>query len=407
MMQISRSIRLSVNSAQGCYQRIPVASNTNNRSTILWPRSNRYSHQQSTGSYSYTTTALRSDTSTDSDASATPPPPPPVSWTSSGGGIGLHNVRDRVMVSTRPPFTHATTTTSQSRTCTVIGAPMTYGQPYVGTDTSPNNLRHIGLIEKLQQLTWNVNDSGNLPFDEYIANAMKESDFETKRSEALQNFHGNAKNMFEIGIGTHHLAQLVASTLRESNAFPLILGGDHSIGIGSLAGILQVHPDVGVLWIDAHADINTPYITESGNMHGMPIGFLMDPIMERTYQQYRTTNANTTTKMTAHSSSNVPGFEWLQQNFKNRLAPNQLVYVGLRDVDIEERKLITSLGIQAYTMTDIDRTLFSVDHRPTCCDIIGTSNSATSFSCILRTWNWECHRNGTDTFERSTVALLV
>lgn len=239
----------------------------------------------------------------------------------------------------------------QSRACTVIGAPMTFGQPYVGTDTSPNNLRQIGLIEKLQLLSWNVSDAGNLPFDEYIANATSHPDTRSNYDNTLKNFHGNAKNMFEIGIGTHQLAQLVASTLRESKQFPLILGGDHSIGIGSLAGILDVHPDVGVLWIDAHADINTPYITESGNMHGMPIGFMMDPIMDRTLQQFQSANKNA-----MNASSAVPGFEWLHSTFQNRLQPEQLVYVGLRDVDIAERKLITSLGIQAYTMTDIDRT---------------------------------------------------
>jgi arginase len=243
--------------------------------------------------------------------------------------------------------------TLQSRACTVIGAPMTYGQPYVGTDTSPNNLRQIGLIEKLQLLSWSVNDYGNLPFGEYIENAANEPDSEVKRANALQGFHGNAKNMFEVGVGTHQLAQLVASTLRDSKQFPLILGGDHSIGIGSLAGILEVHPDVGVLWIDAHADINTPYITESGNMHGMPIGFIMDPILDRTFEQFKSTNKNIT--IPPDASSAVPGFEWLQSTFRNRLQPNQLVYVGLRDVDIAERKLITSLGIQAYTMTDIDR----------------------------------------------------
>ena len=301
--------------------------------TLAW---NRPSKDDSTA----TTTTTTSNTST----------------TITGGGIGLHNVRDQVLVSARsseqsqPP--HAAP--PPSRACTVIGVPMTYGQPYVGTDTSPHQLRQSGLISKLQQLSWQVKDSGNLPFDAYISDALKAPETLSKRQEALQTFHGNAKNMFEVGIGTHQLAQLVASTLQDATTpqFPLILGGDHSIAIGSLAGLLQVHPDLGVLWIDAHADINTPYITESGNMHGMPIGFLMDPIMERTFQQFRVNQK----MITADASSwTVPGFEWLQHEFKNRLKPNQLVYVGLRDVDIEERKLITSLGIQAYTMTDIDR----------------------------------------------------
>ena len=345
MMQSVNSARLSFRTAKGCCQRMAERNGSVIRSTLSLSKQRMNHHRiesELQQSY-YTTTTLQCDGSIGTDAS-----PTTAEATTTGGGIGLHNVRDRVMVSARQDAL-------QSRACTVIGAPMTYGQPYVGTDTSPNNLRQIGLIEKLTLLSWNVNDSGNLPFEEYIAKASKEPDVEVKRANALKNFHGIAKNMFEIGIGTHQLAQLVASTLRDAKQFPLILGGDHSIGIGSLAGILEVHPDVGVLWIDAHADINTPYITESGNMHGMPIGFMMDPIMDHTFEHFKSTKQDGA--ITSGTSSAIPGFEWLQSTFKNRLKPNQLVYVGLRDVDIEERKLITSLGIQAYTMTDIDRKL--------------------------------------------------
>ena len=350
------SIRPSIRAAQGFHNQIGHRNVSTIRSTVAYQPTNygrvgselrRLRTQARPRFYqkgSYSTKTPHCETTISSDSATTIPAP--------GGGIGLHNVRDRVMVSARQDV--VALPTLQSRACTVIGAPMTYGQPYVGTDTSPNKLRMIGLIEKLQLLSWNVNDYGNLPFDEYIANATNEPDVDVKRANAHQNFHGLAKNMYEVGIGTHQLAQLVVSTLRNSKQFPLILGGDHSIGIGSLAGILEVHPDVGVLWIDAHADINTPYITESGNMHGMPIGFIMDPIMDRTFEEFKSANKSTT--IISHTPSTVPGFEWLQTTFKNRLKPNQLVYVGLRDVDIAERKLITSLGIQAYTMTDIDRT---------------------------------------------------
>lgn len=213
---------------------------------------------------------------------------------------------------------------------------MTFGQPYVGTDTSPTNLRQAGLVQKLSALSWHIQDTGNLDFSRIIPTS--------EQTSALSNFRGNAVNILEVGVGTHQLARAVENVLRQENHFPLILGGDHSIGIGSLAGILKAQPNTGVLWIDAHADINTPFITESGNMHGMPIGFLMSDVIEQTARDSGNTNT-------------IPGFHWLQHEYTNRLSHDQLVYVGLRDVDVEERKLIASLGIKAFTMTEIDRTL--------------------------------------------------
>ena len=144
-------------------------------------------------------------------------------------------------------------------------------------------------------------------------------------------FKGNAKNNLLVGQGTQILADLVEEKLLQGR-FPLILGGDHSIGIGSLAGVLRARPNTGVIWVDAHADLNTPSISESGNMHGMPVGLLMEGVSPK---------------------ETIPGFEWLKDG--PRLNPDSIVYVGLRDVDPEERELIQSLGIAAYTMHEIDR----------------------------------------------------
>jgi arginase len=199
---------------------------------------------------------------------------------------------------------------------------MTYGQPYCGTDVSPAMLRKAGLLKQLSALSWHVEDLPDLDF-KTTATADAEG------APSLP-FKGNAKNCRQVGAGTQKLAVLVEEKLKKGR-FPLILGGDHSIGIGSLSGILANNPDTGILWIDAHADLNTPSISDSGNLHGMPIGFLMEGLIKET----------------------IPGFEWLEKYPK--LKPNQIVYVGLRDVDAEERKLIQSLGIAAYTMTEIDR----------------------------------------------------
>jgi len=116
--------------------------------------------------------------------------------------------------------------------------------------------------------------------------------------------------------------------------FPLILGGDHSIGLGSLAGILRAKPGTGVIWVDAHADLNIPGVSDSGNMHGMPLGLMMKELMP--------------------DRSVVPGLEWLEEGTSPYLPPDSLVYVGLRDIDKAERHFIRQLGIKTFTMYDID-----------------------------------------------------
>jgi arginase len=214
--------------------------------------------------------------------------------------------------------------TAHPKTCTIIGAPMTYGQPYIGTDFGPTLLRKAGLLQKLSALSWRIDDRPDLDF----AN-LPSSGTATATVDNSPNW-GNAKNRWQVSAGAQMLATTVEETLRQGR-FPLILGGDHSVGIGSLAGILKAHGETGVLWIDAHADINTPAISESGNMHGMPVGLLMQGV----------------------ASPGIPAMEWLDAYPK--LKPHQIVYVGLRDVDVEERKIINGLGIVAYTMTEIDR----------------------------------------------------
>lgn len=197
---------------------------------------------------------------------------------------------------------------------------MTHGQPYVGTDSGPALLREEGLREMLSDLGWRVEDSPDLNFDNLPL------------SSSQAHFKGNARNHKIVGAGS----KLVAETVHESiskGRFPLVLGGDHSIAIGSLAGILKNNPNTGVLWIDAHADLNTPTISESGNMHGMPVGLLTKGVVSDDVYK-------------------IPGLEWLVDYPK--LDPSSIVYVGLRDVDPAERELINALDIQAFTMTEID-----------------------------------------------------
>jgi arginase len=246
-----------------------------------------------------------------------------------GAGAGLGNVRDRMIPSARAARGSLYKHSAEPHTCTIIGAPMTYGQPFVGTDSGPSLLREAGLRGMLSSLGWRVEDLPNLDFDE---STLKQASMNSSTPPDLTaTFKGNAKNNLLVGAGSQILADLVETKLNEGR-FPLILGGDHSIGIGSLAGVLRARPNTGVIWVDAHADLNIPTISESGNMHGMPVGLLMEGVSP---------------------AETIPGFEWLKDG--PRLQPDSIVYVGLRDVDPEERALIQSLGIAAYTMHEIDR----------------------------------------------------
>lgn len=167
---------------------------------------------------------------------------------------------------------------------------------------------------------------------------MRDLDFPTICTQAREENpsvrnNPNAKHSIEVGAGTEVLANLVESKLT-LGTFPLILGGDHSIGIGSLAGILRARPETGVIWVDAHADLNIPSVSSSGNMHGMPLGLMTKELMP--------------------DRSVVPGLEWMEEGISPFLAPDSLVYVGLRDIDKPERHFIRQLGIKTFTMYDID-----------------------------------------------------
>ncbi|KAL7574547.1 hypothetical protein ACA910_015901 [Epithemia clementina (nom. ined.)] len=235
----------------------------------------------------------------------------------------------------RPPlFQH----TPVPHTVSIIGAPMTYGQPFVGTDTGPALLREYGLRGMLSRLGWRVEDVPDLSFDDLLSSSSSpSSNFASATSSS--SFH--AKNSELVGGGSKKVYEMVKQKFQQGS-FPLILGGDHSIGIGSLASILSLYPDTGILWIDAHADLNTPTISESGNMHGMPIGLHMQGVMPPPGSP-------------GSAGTTIAGLEWLQHENIPQLSPNNIVYIGLRDVDPAERHLIRSLKIQAFTMHEIDR----------------------------------------------------
>lgn len=208
------------------------------------------------------------------------------------------------------------------RTVSLVGAPVQLGQPFEGPSEGPQVLRKAGVGKLIEGLNWKVEDLGDLDCPPSASQDPK-----------LQEHYGIAHNCFALGMFSHTLANTVSS-LHAQRKLPLVLGGDHSLGFASIAGALRQRKDLGVLWVDAHADINTPMTSLSGNMHGMPVAIAMglcDGML-------------------------MPGFDWFIENKTwPRLAPSSIVYVGLRDLDSAEVSTIRNLGIKCFTMSDIDR----------------------------------------------------
>lgn len=145
----------------------------------------------------------------------------------------------------------------------------------------------------------------------------------------------NMKNPKRVSAVTQKLCEQVYTQAREGRMV-LTLGGDHSIAIGTVAGSAKairerLGREIAVIWVDAHADINTPESSDSGNIHGMPVSFLTGLAKE----------------------DNPDYFGWLQDDHKLNL--KKLVYIGLRDVDPGEKKILRENGIKAFSMFDIDR----------------------------------------------------
>ena len=210
----------------------------------------------------------------------------------------------------------ATATTNVSpRKIRVIGVPLDLGQSRRGVDMGPSAVRVAGLEARLEALGFVVEDAGN------IAVAIPE-----QKKEG----HPNAKYLKEITATCTKHAELVLKTL-EAGKTPLVLGGDHSVAVGTVSGVSEFYrrqnQKLGLLWIDAHADINTPESSPSGNVHGMPLAAIMG--------------------LGPPELANIFGFS-------PKISPENCVLVGVRDIDAAEKENVRKAGIEVYTMRDID-----------------------------------------------------
>ncbi|QQE78493.1 arginase [Alicyclobacillus sp. SO9] len=194
----------------------------------------------------------------------------------------------------------------------IIGAPSDFGQGRRGVDMGPSAIRYAGLEEKLEALGHDVEDLGNIPVP-------------TPEMHRVTN--DKLKYLDEVTAVCTALSKEVNNVVKEGFT-PIILGGDHSISIGSIAGIASSQSSFGVIWFDAHGDMNTDTTTPSGNIHGMPLAVNLGM---------------------GHPSLVELG------GFAPKIKPENVVLVGARSIDEHEADLIRKSGITVYSMAEIDK----------------------------------------------------
>lgn len=198
------------------------------------------------------------------------------------------------------------------RQITVIGVPMDLGADRRGVDMGPSAIRYANLQGKLQQIGFEVEDIGNL---------------QVPTPETYEIGDTKLKYLREIVRVNEELAQTVTSVM-EKGGFPLVLGGDHSIAIGTIAGVSRLQKRTGVIWFDAHGDLNTAETSPSGNIHGMPLAASLG--------------------LGHPDLTNCAGEG-------PKVSPEHVALIGVRSLDEGEKRTIQENGIHVFTMHEIDR----------------------------------------------------
>ncbi|NBI29994.1 arginase [Chengkuizengella marina] len=198
----------------------------------------------------------------------------------------------------------------------IIGVPMDLGQTRRGVDMGPSAIRYAGIVERLQNLKYHIKDLGNIEISHLTAD----------QGDVNDKGH-NLRNLQEVKEVNEKLASSISEVISE-NRFPLILGGDHSIGIGTIAGVAKHYNNLGVIWFDAHGDLNTAETSPTGNIHGMSLAVGLGLGHEKL------TNIG---------------------EFTPKIKPENIVIIGARSLDEGEKVLIREKGIKVYSMHEIDR----------------------------------------------------
>lgn len=197
----------------------------------------------------------------------------------------------------------------------ILGAPLDLGASRRGVDMGPSALRLAGLGSRIAALGYSVEDLGNVFVEQQESTPLGPP---------------NAKYLAQIASACASLADMVDRAVREKR-FPLVLGGDHSVAAGTVAGVAHAYRQrekkIGVIWVDAHADMNTPETSPSGNVHGMPLACCI-----------------------GEGPVELTGI----LGYAPKVEPRNVVLVGIRDVDLSERSRVRASGINVFTMREID-----------------------------------------------------
>lgn len=199
---------------------------------------------------------------------------------------------------------------------TIVTAPFSGGQPKGGVELGPQYMLDAGFDKQLAALGWDTD----------IVEPLKDTHFEEDKTDDKDAF--GVKNAALVAALGRRIYEAVLAALARGR-MPVTIGGDHSLGTATVSAALRHNPDTCVLWIDAHADINSPKTTDTGNLHGCPMSFVMG-IDEDLYP---------------------PEFSWVPQLLK----PNKIAYIGLRDVDAGEKAILKKYNIPAFLMYHVDK----------------------------------------------------
>ena len=200
-------------------------------------------------------------------------------------------------------------------TIAIVGAPLDLGAGRRGVDMGPSALRLAGLNQKLSTLGYSIEDLGNVS---------------VAQQESVSSSIDNARYLPQIAATCEKLASKVESAVA-AGKFPLVLGGDHSIAVGTVSGVSQAFrkrsASIGLIWVDAHADMNTPDTSPSGNVHGMPLACCVG--------------------RGPRELTDIFGY-------CPKVDGRNVALVGIRDVDVTERSVVRESGVKVFTMREID-----------------------------------------------------
>jgi arginase len=198
------------------------------------------------------------------------------------------------------------------RKATIIGAALDLGAGRRGVDMGPSAIRYAGLESRLEGLGYEYDDRGNVG---------------TAVAEAIEAVDEHARFLPQIKDTCRHIADLVAD-VAAGGSTPVVLGGDHSVALGTLGGLHRVHGPGGVIWLDAHGDLNSPETSPSGNVHGMVLAAAL-----------------------GRAGGRFEGDGWDLP----ALVPGRVALVGVRSLDEGERQLLRELDARVFTMSDVDK----------------------------------------------------